>query len=166
MSDLGEVVQIAAVRFERVLPGPLERVWRHLTDCAHLTGWYGEDGSIEPREGGAVRLMGGHIRGVVTQWKPHRRLAYTWNVFDPGDEESRYRESYLTFELQAEGDHVALRLLHLPVPERMEPQTRMGWHTYLDMLGAVVEGAPLELREAYMMRNAPRYGVDLNNLQR
>ena len=84
MNDLGKALRVPAVRFERVLPGPVERVWAHLTDCSQLTGWYGDDSVIEPREGGAVRLLGGHILGVVTQWKPHNRLAHTWNVFEPG----------------------------------------------------------------------------------
>ena len=42
----------------------------------------------------------------------------------------------------------------------------MGWHTFLDMLGAAVRGEPAEPRQAYMQRNAARYGVDLANLAR
>ena len=55
-----------------------------LTDTQRLPGWYG-DGAIEPQVGGKVELMGGHIRGTVTQWQPSRKLAYTWNVFTPGE---------------------------------------------------------------------------------
>src|SRR2546430_13692581 len=62
----------SAVSFERVLPGPIERVWEFLTAVERLPSWFGE-GTIEPREGGAVSLMGGHVRGVVTQWRPPRR---------------------------------------------------------------------------------------------
>ncbi len=43
--------------------------------------------------------MGGHIRGVVTQWQPPGRLAYTWNVYNPGDAVSSYPESYLILTL-------------------------------------------------------------------
>ncbi|HZC16599.1 MAG TPA: SRPBCC domain-containing protein [Caulobacteraceae bacterium] len=166
MSDLGEVLRVPAVRFERVLPGSMEQVWAHLTECGRLAAWYGDDGLIEPREGGAVRLSGGHIRGVVTQWKPHRKLAYTWNVFGPGDDESPYPESYLTIELAPRGDEVLLTLTHLPVLERFEKQNAMGWHTFLDMLGAGLAGQPIEPRPAYMTRNAALYGVDLSNLAR
>jgi uncharacterized protein YndB with AHSA1/START domain len=166
MSDLGQVLRVPAVRFERVLPGSAEQVWSYLTDCGKLAAWYGEDGLIEPREGGAVRLSGGHIRGVVTQWKPHRKLAYTWNVFSPGEDESPYPESYLTQELEPRGDEVLLTLTHLPILERFEGQNAMGWHTYLDMLGAAIAGQPLESRRAYMQRNAALYGVDLANLAR
>jgi uncharacterized protein YndB with AHSA1/START domain len=110
--------------------------------------------------------MGGHVRGVVTQWKPNRRLAYTWNVFGPNDTESPYPESYLTFELEPRVGDVRLTLVHLPILERFEKQNMMGWHTFLDMLDAVVRGQTIEAREACMKRNARLYGVDLNNLQR
>ncbi len=162
--DRGQASRVAAVRFERLLPGPAERVWAHLTQADKLAAWYGEDGVIEPREGGRVSLMGGHIKGVVTQWRPHRRLAYTWNVFGPGEAESPYPDSYLTFELTPEGDQVRLVLTHLPILDRFEPQNMMGWHTFLDMLAATLAGEPLDPRRAYMERNAARYGIDLDNL--
>ena len=132
--------------------------WQRIT----VPGWYGE-GRIEPHLGGAVELMGGHIRGVVTQWQPAVRLTYTWNVFNPGEAVSQYPESYLTFTLAAAGDGTALTLEHLPVLEQFVKLNAMGWHTYLDMLVALVRGTALEARDTYMTANAKRYGVDLAN---
>ena len=166
MSDLGQMFRAPAVRFERALPGSPASVWEHLTDCQKLAGWYGDDSTIEPREGGAVRLMGGHIRGVVTQWRPQCRLAHTWNVFSPDETWSAYPESYLTIDLEPVDAGVRLTLTHLPVLERFEAQNAMGWHTFLDILEATLAGRPVEPRPAYMQRNAALYGVDLANLQR
>ncbi len=166
MSDLGQDYRVAAVKFERTLPDPIGRVWDHLTTPEKLSGWFGEMSSIEPREGGLVRLMDGHIRGVVTQWKPERKLAHTFNVFDPGEVESKYPESYLTFQLAHAPTGVALTITHLPILERFEKQTAMGWHTFLDILVATLKGATVEERGVYMKRNAGKYGVDLNNLAR
>jgi uncharacterized protein YndB with AHSA1/START domain len=165
MNPDGQLKKVAMVQFERMLPGPIERVWEFLTDTKKLPGWCG-DGTIGPRAGGAVSLMGGHVRGIVTQWRPPRRLAHSWNVFNPGDAESPYPESYLTIELEARGSEVALRLTHFPVLERFEKQNAMGWHTFLDMLDAAARGNPTEPRQAYMQRNAARYGVDLSHLVR
>jgi uncharacterized protein YndB with AHSA1/START domain len=165
MSPEGALKNVAMVQFERLLPGPIERVWAFLTDTGKLPGWFGE-GTIEPRAGGAVNHMGGHVRGTVTQWQPPRRLAYTWNVLGPGDTQSPYPESYLTIELESRGGDVALTLTHLPVLERFEQQNAMGWHTFLDMLAAAVRGDPAEPRQAHMQRNAARYGIDLANLAR
>ena len=165
MNPDGQLKRVAMVQFERILPGPIERVWAFVTDPRKLPGWFGE-GTIEPRPGGAVNLMGGHVRGIVTQWHPPRRLAYTWNVFGPGEIESQYPESYLTIELEPRGNEVELTLTHLPVLERFEKQNAMGWHTFLDMLSAGMRGEPTESRQAHMQRNAARYGVDLANLVR
>ena len=150
------------VRFDRLLPGPIERVWAALTDTARLPAWYGT-GSIEGRIAGKVDLMGGHIRGVVTQWKPPTRLAYTWNVFNPGDEASPYPESYLTLTLVPKEGDVVLTLEHLPVLDRFVRLNGLGRHSYLDMIEAALQGRPVESRQAYMMRNAKRYGIDLAN---
>ncbi len=42
----------------------------------------------------------------------------------------------------------------------------MGWHTFLDILGAALMGEAIAPRDEYMRRNAARYGVDMNNLER
>ncbi|MEX0839826.1 MAG: SRPBCC family protein [Parvibaculum sp.] len=165
MTGNGQILPISAVEFERLLPGPIERVWDYLTKTELLPGWFGT-GTIETRVGGAVSLMDGHIRGTVTQCRPPELLVYTWNVFDPGQEISGFPESYLTLRLETQGDRVRLTLTHFPVPEPFQKQTAMGWHTFLDMLEAGVRGETVKPRADYMTANAARYGVDLNNLAR
>jgi uncharacterized protein YndB with AHSA1/START domain len=152
---LGEMFRAPGVRFERRLPGPIEKVWAHLTQPDQLPGWYGAGSIIEPREGGRVALNDNHIRGVVTQWRPPGRPPVK---FAP--------ESYLTIELAPDGDTVALTLTHLPVLERFEQQNAMGWATFLDILVATAKGEALLPRREYMEKNAALYGVDLANLTR
>lgn len=166
MGERGEFMKVSAVRFERTLPGPVEKVWSHLTQPAQLAGWYGQASSIEPKEAGRVSLMDGHIRGVVTQWRPPHKLIHTWNVFSPGETASPYPESYLSLELEPQSDDVRLTLLHLPVLERFEPQNAMGWATFLDILADTLGGREVQPRPFYMKKNAAAYGVDLNALQR
>jgi uncharacterized protein YndB with AHSA1/START domain len=151
------------VRSERLLPGPIERVWEFLTDSRHLAKWFGGGEMkyvIEPRVGGAVSLADGHLRGVVTQWKPPHLLAYSWNVFDPGAVDSRFPETYVTFELEASGNLVLLTLTHRPIGDGFESQTMMGWHTFLAMLAALLRGEEPEVREVIMERNRVKYGVE------
>src|ERR1700761_977417 len=112
----GEIIPKFAVRFVRALPSPPGTVWQFLTETARLPEWHGE-GSIEPREGGAVSLMGGHVRGVVTIWRPPHALGYTWNVLQPGESVSAWPVSYLEFALKESGGTVALTLTHRPIPE-------------------------------------------------
>ncbi len=156
MSHDAQFTHAHMVRFERPLPASREKVWALLTTPARLPGWYGA-GCIEGYAGGQVHLMGGHIKGVVTQWVPQKRLAYTWNVFMPGQVVSDYPESYLTVEL----DDAKLVLTHLPVLKAFVKLNAAGWHTYLDMLDAAARGETVEPREACMKRNAAKYGVEL-----
>ena len=161
----GRVMEEAAIVFERELAAPPARAWAFLTEPSLLSGWYGE-AVMEPKEGGRIELMGGHIRGVVTAWRPPQLLAYTWNVFQPGETVSGWPVTYLEFALAERGATTLLTLTHRPIPARMQPQTMMGWHTFLDMLQAGIKGEAIGPRGSYMQKNAGLYGVDLNNLQR
>lgn len=156
----GEVIAESAVRFVRNLEAPAEKIWAFLTEAARLPEWYGE-GQIEPREGGAVRLMGGHVRGVVTAWRPHQFLAYSWNVHGPGESVSRFPISYLEFAIQ----DTRLTLVHRPIPAAMQSQTMMGWHTMLDLVAAGLKG-DFPRRGDLMAKNAALYGVDIEALKR
>ena len=164
MSSKGEIIPESAVRFTRNLSAAPDKVWAFLTDSRKLPEWYGE-GAIEPREGGSVSLMGGHIRGVVTAWRPENLLGYTWNVFSPGEHQSRWPVSYLEFALSPDGSGTKLVLTHRPIPEAMQKQTAMGWHTMLDLIEAGLRGE-FPKRAELFLKNAALYGVDVNQLQR
>ena len=161
----GRVIAEAAVQFERLLPASPEKAWAFLTETRRVAEWYGE-GAIEAREGGKIEFMGGHIKGVVTGWQPNQFFAHTWNVFAPGETVSGWPVSYLEFALSAEGNQTKLTLTHRPIMPRVQPQTMMGWHTFLDMLEAGIKGEAVGPRGTYMQKNATLYGVDLDNLQR
>ena len=145
-------------------PQPPARVWQFLTDSALLPEWYGE-GNIAPREGGAVSLMGGHIRGVVTAWRPEKFLAYSWNVMQPGETVSAWPISYLEFSLEEIEGKTRLSLIHRPIPDTMQKQTAMGWHTMLDLIDAGLHGA-FPKRADLFPKNAALYDVDLSKLNK
>jgi uncharacterized protein YndB with AHSA1/START domain len=156
----GEVIAESAVRFVGEFDAAPKKLWAFLTEGRLLPEWYGE-GVIEPREGGRVSLMSGHIRGVVTGWQPEKFLAYSWNVFSPGEMESRWPISYLEFSLEGS----RLTLTHRPIPEAMQNQTMMGWHTMLDLIAAGLRGE-FPKRADLFPKNAALYGVDMTNLAR
>ncbi|MBV9549178.1 MAG: SRPBCC domain-containing protein [Alphaproteobacteria bacterium] len=159
----GELISEHAVRFVRALPASPAKIWSLLTDPARLPEWFG-DGRIEPHEGGTVTLMGGHVRGVVTTWRPEKFLGYTWNVFSPGEAESRWPVSYLEFALERDNGSTRLVLTHRPVPAAMQPQTMMGWHTMLELIAAAARGE-FPKRADLFAANAALYGVDMNKLK-
>src|SRR4030095_10901952 len=59
MGEYGVVVAPATIRFERVLPGPIERVWAYLTESEKRGKWFAP-GQMELREGGRVELFFRH----------------------------------------------------------------------------------------------------------
>jgi uncharacterized protein YndB with AHSA1/START domain len=163
MSHDAQFTHAHMVRFERSIEATPDKVWSVLTNVRRLPGWYG-GGIIEPRVGGKVELMGGHIRGTVTRHQSSRKLAYSWNVFSPGEQESSFPESYLTLELAPTDARTLLTLTHLPVLEQFVKLNAMGWHTFLDMVEDASRDAAVAPRETYMKRNAERYGVDISRL--
>ena len=164
LPEQGEVVPESAVRFVREFEAPVAKVWAFLTDSALLPEWYG-DGVIETREGGKISLMAGHIRGVVTGWRPEKFLAYTWNVFQPGEEVSNWPISYLELALEAADKGTKLTLTHRPIPEAMQKLTMIGWHTMLELIANGLKNQ-FPPRLEVMHRNAEIYGVELNALKR
>src|SRR5690349_15604213 len=52
---MGEVIAPDTIRFERLLPGPIERVWSYLVDPEKRSKWLAS-GPMEERLGGALRL--------------------------------------------------------------------------------------------------------------
>ncbi|MDP1961414.1 MAG: SRPBCC family protein [Reyranella sp.] len=141
----GRITAPAEVRFERLLPGPIETVWQFLVDSDKRGQWLAS-GPMELKEGGAVELRfqhrdlsphkvapperykemdeKGHVaRERVLRVEPPRLLAISWG------------KSEVTFELVPEGKNVRLILTHRHLPDRADMvQTSGGWHTHLDIL--------------------------------
>ena len=152
MSDYGDVLEFGTVRFTRVLPGPLERVWNYLTD-PELRGTWFASGPLEPRVGGALTLTFRHSRlappgetappkhagaegftetARITQYDPPNRLAWAWG------------ETEVIFELAPKGGEVLLTLTHRRLPSRDEMvNVSGGWHTHLGVLAERLRGEPL-----------------------
>lgn len=142
------------LRFVRTLPGPIERVWNYLTDPEKRARWFA-GGSMEPRQGGKLELLFCHkniapdeippeqskehhdpgttMSGTILRWEPPRVLSYTFSD-----------DSEVTFELTPQGKEVVLVLTHRSRGEDLPYITGFasGWHTHLDHLIALLEGAP------------------------
>lgn len=143
--NYSRLVAPAEVRFERLLPGPIETVWEFLVDPEKRGQWLAS-GPMELKPGGAVELRfrhrdlspdkvtppdryremdeKGHIAHErVLRIVPPRLLAISWGASD------------VTFELSAEGAKVRLILTHRRLTDRATlVQTSGGWHTHLDIL--------------------------------
>lgn len=141
------------LRFERILPGPVERVWAYITEPEKRKLWLA-GGPMELRSGGAVDLVfrngelnGGaptpeafakyageiHNSGVVLACEPLKRLSFTWEAGTPS-------ESEVTFELAPRGERVLLTVTHRRLTQRnVMLSVAGGWHSHLALLAALME---------------------------
>lgn len=150
MSNYGIFTNQGTIRFERLLPGPIERVWAYLTESDKKAKWLAA-GVVEPRVGGKVELRfshsnlsenddpipekykhmegGTYFEGQVTKWNPPHLLSYTWGEGTGG-------ESEVTFELTPAGEKVQLTLTHRRLGDDPDilASVASGWHTHLGIL--------------------------------
>ncbi|MBA3274879.1 MAG: SRPBCC domain-containing protein [Chloroflexia bacterium] len=129
-------------RFERVLPYPAARVWRHLVDRRHLHEWLTSEpgGFIRPRAGSPVHLPtigGAVIRGEVIDYEAERYLAIGWESAD-------WLGGIVEWTLTPQEGETALAFQHSD--ERMgssqATRTLANWHLALDMFEESLAGRP------------------------
>lgn len=121
----------------RELRHPPEKVWRALTDPAHLREWapFDADGNLGT-VGTRVKLttVGAPTPQVsettVTQAEAPRVLEYNW-----GDRDIRW-------ELEASGAGTRLTLWH-NIDRRFISMGAAGWHICFDVLDRLLGGAPI-----------------------
>jgi len=147
-NEYGTVSEIDTVRFQRVLPGPIERVWRYLTDPEKRATWLA-GGPMELRAGGEMELHfhnvnlttaadpipakfknlenGATTRGRVLRCEPPRLLVMIWN-------DAPAPNSEVAFELTPRGKEVLLTLTHRRLSRESMLSVGPGWHTHLGIL--------------------------------
>lgn len=138
------------LKLNRLLPGPIERVWAYLTQSELRRKWLAQ-GEMEMKEGSPFELVwrnseltdppgtppegmtGEHtMASRITELDAPHRLSFTWS--NTGE---------VTFELAKEGDMVRLNLTHRRVPAgRMRKMIGAGWHAHTNVLAAELAGAP------------------------
>lgn len=157
------------LRLERILPGPIDRVWTYLTDSSKRGLWLAS-GPMELRPGGAVELEwhndalspelaptperfrkyeGYRMQGRIIRCYPPHVLAFTWD------------DSEVTFELAPRGDSVVVALTHRRLKDLAQRlDVASGWHSHLGILIDLLNGrtprnfwlAHAELEEEYAKR--------------
>ena len=143
------LIKPSTVRFERLLPGPVERVWAYLTESKKRATWLAA-GEFDLRVGGKIELhfendklsddvvpagQGGRhdFEGKITRLEPLRALGYSWN-WDGKDSEVLY-------ELTPKGKDVLL-VIHHRLPDDPELCTAVGggWGTHAGILADQLNG--------------------------
>lgn len=154
--DWGEMAEPGTLRFERLLPGPVERVWAYLTESDKRGRWLAA-GPMEPRAGAEFELRFHHAglspnkvptperfrryedgvstRHRVIRAEPPHLLVISWGGGN-GEEPSE-----VSFELAAVGERVRLVLTHRRLAGLRETvDVAGGWHAHLAILAENLAG--------------------------
>ena len=146
--NYGVLTEPATLTIERLLPGPVERIWSYLTDSELRRQWMAA-GAMEEKVGAAVEFTWRNdeltdppgvrpegfdaehrmICEVVAIDAPHL-LAISWGS-----------TGGVTFTLKEKGDEVLLTVVHRRIED---PAVRLkvsaGWHAHIDVLEARLRG--------------------------
>jgi len=146
------LIEPGTVKLERLLPGPIERVWAYLTESDKRARWLAA-GEFDLRVGGKAILKWdnsklpnagpmppeykgrgiGQFEGVITRLELHRVLAHTWPK-DGGDME-------VTYELSPRGKDVLLTIVHRRLGKELFPAVMGGWDVHTGILADILNGA-------------------------
>jgi uncharacterized protein YndB with AHSA1/START domain len=158
MDAYGKLVNPQTVVFERLLPGPIERVFAFLTDEDKRKLWfttgamptkvgehftmhwnhstYSPHPSVAPEKMKETAEKGHTSTFTLLAYEPPHRLAYTF-----GETKHPTDTPEVEFVLKPEGDKVRLTLTHTKVPDRAYALgVSGGWHSHLDVLEMQLKG--------------------------
>ena len=140
----GTLIEPATLKIQRLLPGPIERIWAYLTDSDLRRKWLAS-GEMQMKVGAPFELVwrnneltdppgerppgfsGEHrMESRIVEVDPPHKLTFTWG--ESGE---------VTFELAPAGERVLLTVIHRRLPDRnMTLMVGAGWHMHLDILVA------------------------------
>ena len=144
----GTLIEPTTLEIQRLLPGPIERVWAYLTESDLRRQWLAA-GEMELKVGAPFELVWRNdelttppgerppgfaaehrMEGTITELDPPRKLAITWGS-----------TGGVSFELEPRGKDVLLTVIHHRVTDRaILLKVSAGWHMHLDILVARLSG--------------------------
>ena len=156
-SAYGSLIEPATLKVERLLPGPIERVWDYLTKSDLRRQWLAA-GEMELKVGAPFELVWRNdeltdppgkrpdgfseehrMESRITELDPPRKLVFAW------------RGGEVSFLLEPQGAEVLLTVIHRRISDRENLLlVGAGWHAHLDVLvGRLAGEAPPPFWDAW-----------------
>jgi len=143
----GVVTEPATLTIQRVLPGPIERVWDYLTKSDLRRQWLAA-GDMAMAVGAPFEFVWRNdelenagkrpdgfseehrLESRITELDPPHRIGFEWGA-----------SGGVTIQLEEQSGNVLLTLIHRRLPDReMLLKVAAGWHAHLDVLAAKASG--------------------------
>jgi len=163
----GVLTEPATLTIERLLPGPIERIWSYLTESDMRRKWLAS-GAMEQKPGANFTLTwrndelsnppGKRPEGFSDEHSMESRVI---EIDKPRKLVFTFGQGEVTITLATQGEDVLLKLVHTRLPERaVMLKVAAGWHAHLDVLAARASGKDpepfwdhwLELKDEYDKR--------------
>ena len=148
LDAFGVLTEPTTLNIQRLLPGPIERVWAYLTQSDLRRQWFAA-GEMEMKVGAPFEFVWRNneltnppgqrppgsgdehrMQCQITELDPPRKLAITFGA-----------SGVVSFELDPKGNNVLLTLIHSRLPDRATLlKVAAGWHSHLDILVARATG--------------------------
>jgi uncharacterized protein YndB with AHSA1/START domain len=144
------LIEPGTLKLERLLPGPVERVWAYITESDKRAKWLAA-GEFDLRVGGKAVLIWDHsklpnnaavpgyegrgvgqLEGIITRLEPNRLLTHTWPKHGDGGD--------VTYELSPRGKQVLLTIVHRRLGKESVPGVMGGWDVHTGILEDLLNG--------------------------
>jgi uncharacterized protein YndB with AHSA1/START domain len=119
-----------------------ETIWPFLTDPTKHVEWQGTVADIDPRPGGAYRvLVRGEFQsaGEYVEVVPHEKVVFTFG-WDQEGHPIPAGSTTIEITLHPEGDKTRVRLTHRGLPDDAVGDHTHGWDHYLARLAIAATG--------------------------
>ncbi len=149
--NYGELIEPTTLKIERLLPGPIERVWSYITESELRSRWLAS-GEMALKVGAEFELVWRNdtlskvpasdrpagfseemrMKSRITELDPPHKISFTW--VNSGD---------VTITLTPKGQSVLFTAVHRRLPDRDTLiMVASGWHEHLEFLQAVAANNP------------------------
>ncbi|MCA0433477.1 MAG: SRPBCC family protein [Proteobacteria bacterium] len=144
----GVLTEPTTLRIERLLPGPVERIWSYLTDSDLRRKWLAS-GVMEPKAGSSFEFVWrndelgiaagkrpegmpeeNRMKCLILAFEAPRKLVFTFG-----------EKAEVTWDLTPRGRDVLFTITHRRITDRnVLLSVSAGWHAHVDVLVAITEG--------------------------
>jgi uncharacterized protein YndB with AHSA1/START domain len=133
---------MAELTREVVIVASPATIFPFLIDPEQHLRWMGTEAELDPRVGGAHRVMVGGRHPSVGEFieiVPDERVVFTFGWDEP-NHPIPARSTQIEISLIPDGDKTRVRLVHSGLPEDAISDHSGGWDHYLERLAAAVGG--------------------------
>ncbi len=172
MNDFGKLITPDTLVFERILPGPIDRVWKYLTD-PELRGKWFASGPMELKKEGKIEFhfdnnsLSEQPDPAPEKYKeydqPSKSSARVTEIDPPHKLSLFWENSDVTITLKEQGNEVLLTLTHKKLDKDRDIRIGImaGWHTHLNILRDLLNGIPCQGFWQQHMQMEEEYGNQL-----